>query len=103
MFTILVSDPLAEAGVALLRRGATVDVRTGLPPAELAALLPGYDALIVRSETQVTADLPRLARVLEPRAILLDLRLPGSDGVAALAENEEPTGRHGTGRHARDE
>ena len=26
-----------------------------------------------------------------------------ADGVAALAEREEPTGRHGTGRHARDD
>jgi CheY-like chemotaxis protein len=36
------------------------------------------------SLSQVSADLPRMARVLEPRAILLDLRLTGADGVAAL-------------------
>jgi D-3-phosphoglycerate dehydrogenase len=56
MFRVLVSDPLAEAGVAILRARAAVDVRTGLPRKELLAILPEYDALIVRSETKVTAE-----------------------------------------------
>ncbi len=56
MFKVLVSDPLAEAGVAILRGRAAVDVRTGLPREELLAILPEYDALIVRSETKVTAE-----------------------------------------------
>ena len=56
MVKVLVSDPLAEAGVAILRDGAAVDVRTGLPREELLAILPEYDALIVRSETKVTAE-----------------------------------------------
>ena len=56
MVKVLVSDPLAEAGVAILRDGADVDVRTGLPREELLAILPEYDALIVRSETKVTAE-----------------------------------------------
>ena len=54
---ILVADPIADEGVALLRSaGAQVDVRTGLSPADFQACLPEYDALIVRSETQVTAE-----------------------------------------------
>lgn len=56
MVRVLVSDPLAAAGVAILRQRADVDVRTGLPREELLAILPEYDALIVRSETKVTAD-----------------------------------------------
>jgi len=56
MFRVLVSDPLAEAGVAILQARAAVDVRTGLPREELLAILPEYDALIVRSETKVTAE-----------------------------------------------
>jgi D-3-phosphoglycerate dehydrogenase len=56
MFRVLVSDPLAEAGVAILRARAAVDVRTGLSREELLAILPEYDALIVRSETNVSAD-----------------------------------------------
>src|SRR6476469_7619055 len=56
MVKVLVSDPLADAGVALLRRGAAVDLRPGLSRDELLAILPDYDALIVRSETKVTAE-----------------------------------------------
>jgi D-3-phosphoglycerate dehydrogenase len=59
MVKVLVSDPLAEAGVAILRDGAAVDVRTGLAREELLAILPEYDALIVRSETKVTAEVLR--------------------------------------------
>jgi D-3-phosphoglycerate dehydrogenase len=55
MVRILVSDPLGAAGVAILRQGAEVDVRPGLSPEELLGILPEYDALIVRSETKVTA------------------------------------------------
>jgi len=51
---ILVSDPLAPAGMELLRLNADVEARSKLPPAELIALIPPFEALIVRSETKVT-------------------------------------------------
>jgi D-3-phosphoglycerate dehydrogenase len=51
---ILVADPVSEQGVAILREEHDVDVRHKLPPGELIALIPGYDALVVRSETKVT-------------------------------------------------
>ncbi|HET8632097.1 MAG TPA: phosphoglycerate dehydrogenase [Thermomicrobiales bacterium] len=54
---ILVSDPLGQAGLAVLEREAAVDVRPGLAADDLRRILPGYEALIVRSETRVTADL----------------------------------------------
>ncbi|HEU4753698.1 MAG TPA: phosphoglycerate dehydrogenase, partial [Armatimonadota bacterium] len=53
-FRILVADPIAEAGVATLRRAGEVDVRTGLPAEELVRIIPDYDAMVVRSETKVT-------------------------------------------------
>ena len=53
---VLVTDQLAEEGVALVRSQHEVDVRTGLPPAELKSILSQYDALIVRSETKVTRE-----------------------------------------------
>ena len=63
---VLVSDPLAEAGLALLREaGLEVDVRTGLSPDELIAIIPDYDALIIRSGTQVTADVIQAAKNLK--------------------------------------
>ncbi len=51
---ILVADPVSEQGVAILRKEHDVDVRHKLPPEELIAAIPGYDALVVRSETKVT-------------------------------------------------
>jgi D-3-phosphoglycerate dehydrogenase len=52
---ILVADPVAEEGVAILRSVAEIDVITKLPPEELVRRIPDYDALVVRSETKVTA------------------------------------------------
>ena len=58
MARVLVSDPVAAEGVAILRRaGFDVDVRTGLSPAELKSIIGLYDALAVRSETKVTAEI----------------------------------------------
>ncbi|GIW08985.1 MAG: hypothetical protein KatS3mg061_0042 [Dehalococcoidia bacterium] len=54
---ILVADPVAEEGVQFLRRVAEVDVLTKLPPEELLRRIPEYDALVVRSETKVTASI----------------------------------------------
>lgn len=58
MHRILIADPLDAAGVEILRAsGAEV---YELPAAErprLPEILPGYDALVVRSATKVTADL----------------------------------------------
>jgi D-3-phosphoglycerate dehydrogenase len=55
---VLVSDPVAAEGVAILRRaGLEVDIRTGLNREELLEIIGGYDALAVRSETKVTADI----------------------------------------------
>lgn len=53
---VLVSDPIAEEGVEILRRVADVDVKLGLSKDQLAEIIGDYDALAVRSETKVTAD-----------------------------------------------
>ena len=54
---ILVADPIAEDGVAALSiHGAEVDVKTGLSPDQLKSIIGEYDALVVRSETKVKAD-----------------------------------------------
>jgi D-3-phosphoglycerate dehydrogenase / 2-oxoglutarate reductase len=52
---ILVADPLAEAGLARLREVADVEVRTKQAEAALVGIIGGFDALVVRSETRVTA------------------------------------------------
>ncbi len=66
MAKVLVSDPVAAEGVAILRRGGLeVDVRTGLTPAELIEIIGEYDALAVRSETRVTAEILNAASKLK--------------------------------------
>ena len=56
MAKILVSDKLSDRGLAILKaaKGVETDVRTGLKPEELVAIIGGYDGLIVRSATKVT-------------------------------------------------
>ncbi len=58
MARILVADPIAQEGVErLISANHEVDVKTGLEPDALEKVIGGYEALIVRSETQVTASL----------------------------------------------
>ena len=58
-FQVLVSDKLSRNGLQPLLDAddITVDIQTDLSPAALKSLIPGYHALLVRSSTQVTADL----------------------------------------------
>ena len=51
---VLIADPIPEEGLAPLRTVAEVEVKTGLPPADLIAIIGDYEALVVRSETKVT-------------------------------------------------
>src|ERR671922_1769492 len=50
---ILVCEPIAEAGVELLRERFDVDVE---PNGDLAERIGGYDAVVVRSATKLTAE-----------------------------------------------
>ena len=56
---ILISDPLAKEGVGILKKekNFVVEEKAGLKPDELKKHLIDADALIIRSQTKVTADL----------------------------------------------
>src|SRR2546427_10488494 len=57
---ILITDRIAKEGIDLLHHElpeAQIDERPGLKPDILQAIIGEYDALIVRSETQVTGDI----------------------------------------------
>ncbi|HMK65288.1 MAG TPA: phosphoglycerate dehydrogenase [Thermodesulfobacteriota bacterium] len=56
---ILVSDSLSEKGVEIFKKakGIEVDVKTGLPPEELKAIIKDYDGLVIRSATKVTPEI----------------------------------------------
>jgi len=55
MTKVLVSDPIDQAGIDILGQVAQVDNRPGLSGAELVGIIGEYDALMIRSGTQVTA------------------------------------------------
>lgn len=71
---VLVSDPVAEGGMEILRQqpDMEVDVRLKLPEEEIIAIIPAYDALVVRSETKVTR------RIIEAGS---NLKIIGRAGV----------------------
>ena len=57
MARVLIADSIASAGVNRLRSaGHDVVVETGRSPSELALVIGPYEALVVRSATQVTAE-----------------------------------------------
>lgn len=63
---VLVSEQIAEKGIEkLLQEGATVDVKPNLTRQELLAAIGDYDALIVRSNTQVNEELYQHAAKLK--------------------------------------
>lgn len=62
---VLVPEKLSPDGLALLQSCLDVDERKGLTPEELLKIIPDYDALLVRSETKVTAAVLHAARRLK--------------------------------------
>jgi D-3-phosphoglycerate dehydrogenase len=63
---VLISDPLHPSGVDILRAEPGIEVvqQVGLKPAELLQVIGDYDVLIVRSATQVTAEVIKAGRRL---------------------------------------
>ncbi len=53
---IIITDGLDESGIEILRNAAQVDDRTGITPDDLLKVIREYDALIVRGQTRVSAD-----------------------------------------------
>jgi D-3-phosphoglycerate dehydrogenase len=62
---ILIPEKVSPDGLALLKDQFEVDERKGLSPEELKDIIGDYEALIVRSETKVTAELLNAAKKLK--------------------------------------
>jgi len=69
---VLVKEKIADTGVALLRERFDVDVLTDMTQDELPDAIGGYDAIVIRSATKLTADV--IGRV----------QLVGTDGPKPL-------------------
>ena len=52
---VLIADPISDEGIDILRGYAQVDIKPGLAPEELIATISDYEALVVRSQTKVSA------------------------------------------------
>ncbi len=66
---VLVSDPISRRGVDALAEGGLLEVtfQPGLPHEELLRIIPEFSALVVRSQTKVTAEV--IAAGVKLRAI----------------------------------
>ena len=62
---VLVTDPISEEGIDILRNHAQVDVSVGLKPEEIIAIIGDYESLMVRSQTRVTADIIEAVKKLQ--------------------------------------
>ncbi|KAM3079439.1 hypothetical protein ACMFMG_005870 [Clarireedia jacksonii] len=62
---ILIPEKVSPDGLALLTPHFHVDQRTSLSPSDLIDLIPSYTALIIRSETKVTAAVLQAAHSLK--------------------------------------
>ena len=62
---VLVSDPLSDEGIKILKTKCTVTIKTGLKESELVKEIPKYNALMVRSGTKVTRKVLKAAKNLE--------------------------------------
>ncbi|MCX5711139.1 MAG: phosphoglycerate dehydrogenase [Candidatus Omnitrophica bacterium] len=67
MIKILVSDPLSEEGLKILRevKEFQVDVKTDLKPDALKEIIKDYEGLVVRSATKVNKDIINVAAKLK--------------------------------------
>ena len=67
MFKVLVSDPISDLGIQQLMDApdVQVDKKTGLSEDELTAIIGGYDALLVRSQTRVTEKIMSAGKALK--------------------------------------
>jgi D-3-phosphoglycerate dehydrogenase / 2-oxoglutarate reductase len=94
---VLVSDNLGDVGIEMFKDapGIEVDVKTGLKPEELKAIIGDYDALAIRSATRVTEELldaaPRLKVVGRAGIGLDNVDIPAATKRGVVVMNT-PTG-----------
>lgn len=62
---VLCPEKLSPDGLTMLRKTLQVDEISKPTPEELLKIIPSYDALLVRSETKVTAELLAAAKSLK--------------------------------------
>ncbi len=63
---VLVAEPISDEAIEYMRKnGVEVDIKTGMSRDELMQTIPGYEAIIVRSQTKVDAEVIEAAKNLK--------------------------------------
>ena len=62
---VLVADKIAREGIDMLSRYAQVDVKTKQKPEQIIPIIGDYEAIIVRSQTKVTAEIIEAGKKLQ--------------------------------------
>lgn len=62
---VLVTEAIADEGLEILSSCAQVDVRLGLEPEEILAVISDYDALVVRSQTRASTEIIEAGKNLQ--------------------------------------
>jgi len=85
---ILVADPISQSGLDELARDNALEVvaRTGLSEAQIIEIIPDFSAVVVRSETKITAPILQVAS---------KLRVVGRAGVGVDNVDVETATRRG--------
>lgn len=83
---VLVADAVDKEGLDVLYNCAEVDIKTGLKPEELISIIGDYDALVVRSQTRVSAEVIAAGQKLQ---------IIGRAGVGVDNIDVEEATRHG--------
>src|SRR5579871_4200392 len=104
-FRILVADQLAKEGLDFLKSsGIEFDEKIGLKSAELAPLVGNYDALIVRSNAKVTAEVlanPGKLKAIARAGVGVDnIHLPTATSAGILVMNTAEASTLSTAEHA---
>lgn len=105
MFKILISDKLEKEGLDIFaaEKDIQVDCKFGISATELKSIIKDYDALIVRSGTQVTADIIEAAnklKVIGRAGVGLDnVDLPAATKKGVVAMNTPAGNTTSTAEH----
>lgn len=106
MYRVLISDNLSPEGLEILRNNSNleVDFHTKMSADELKEVIGGYDALIIRSATKVTAEVIELAgrlKVIGRAGIGLDnVDIPAASQRGIVVMNTPGGNSVTTGEHA---
>ena len=106
MKRVLVSDSMAPEVAEILGNapGIKVDIKTGMKPEELKAVIKDYDALIVRSSTKATAEIieaaTKLAAIGRAGAGVDNIDIPAASKRGIVVMNTPGGNTVTTGEHA---